>query len=226
MGFLADICTVLDTFKHKGLRRKLVESLAEKGIEDAAVLEAIGKVPRHIFVETVFEPAAYEDKALPIPDGQTISQPFTVAYQSALLDLKPKMKVLEIGTGSGYQCAVLCAMGMRVFSVELSSKLHQMAKSRIEDLQYTATLLCGDGSQGWPLYQPYQRILVTAASPNVPEPLKRQLEIGGKLVIPVGDRDVQIMTRVTRLSQDEFKVERFKQFVFVPLTGRYGWRED
>ena len=217
---------MLDTYKHKGQRKMMVRDLQAMGIYDEAVLEAMGREPRHFFVEGAFESEAYEDKALPIQSGQTISQPYTVAFQTQLLDLKPKMKVLEIGTGSGYQAAVLCEMGMRVFSVEYHRGLHQQAKKRLEELGYDAFLHCGDGSQGWQRYQPYQRILVTAASPDIPEPLKRQLDIGGRMVIPVGGRAVQVMTVVTRLSQSEYEIEKLNRFCFVPLVGKYGWEDS
>lgn len=214
---------MLDTFKHKGQRKRLVQELMDRGITDKAVLDAILAVPRHKFVDTAFEADAYVDKALPIPQGQTISQPFTVAYQSQLLRLKPKMKVLEIGTGSGYQAAVLCAMGVRVFSVEIDPKLHHLAKSRLEDMECNCKLLQGDGSKGWPVYQPFDRIIVTAASPKVPEPLKKQLGEKGKMVIPMGDLDEQKMLVVSRKASNEFEIETLQSFRFVPLRGKYGF---
>ena len=192
---------MIDSYKHKGQRRILVNTLIDKGITNEKVLEAFMEVPRHLFVDGAFRHEAYEDRALPIHQGQTISQPFTVAYQTQLLDLKPKTKVLEIGTGSGYQAAILCAMGMRVFSIERSLPLHKQAKALLSDLGYEPFLQYGDGSLGWPRYHPYQRILVTAASPEAPDPLKLQLEVGGKLVIPIGSRQKQKMTLVTRLLQ-------------------------
>ena len=185
---------MLDTFKHKGQRARLVEILMEKGITDERVLSAIGAVPRHAFVEGVFASEAYDDKALPIHSGQTISQPFTVAFQTQLLRLKPKMKVLEIGTGSGYQAAVLCAMGVRLFTVEIDPRLHRDAAARLNELGYAPKLLCGDGSQGWLTYQPYEAIIVTAASPAVPEPLKRQLETRKR---PTGSRAPPAILRRT-----------------------------
>ena len=177
---------MLDTYKHKGQRARLVEELEEKGINDPKILEAIGKVPRHLFVENAFQHEAYEDKALPIQSGQTISQPFTVAYQTYSLDLKPKMKILEIGTGSGYQAAILAQMGMKVFSVELDARLHREAKERLDNLGLKVKLHKGDGSMGWPTFQPYERIIVTAASPGIPDQLKQQLEVGGLMILPVG----------------------------------------
>lgn len=216
---------MLDTFKHKGQRERLAQELAAKGITDKAVLDAIRQVPRHLFVEGVFADQAYEDKALPIKETQTISQPFTVAYQTQLLALKSKMKVLEIGTGSGYQAAVLAKMGMRVFSVEIISRLHRDAKRILEELGLKINLLQGDGSLGWNKFQPFERILVTAACPSIPRVLQQQLEIGGIMVIPVGDMDGQRMTMVKRKSKHEFSVHTLKPFKFVPLRGRYGFRE-
>ncbi|MEL6672214.1 MAG: protein-L-isoaspartate(D-aspartate) O-methyltransferase [Bacteroidota bacterium] len=214
---------MLDTFKHKGQRNRLVEELLDRGITDETVLEAIRRVPRHLFVQGVFQSEAYVNKPLPISSGQTISQPLTVAIQSQLLRLKKRMKVLEIGTGSGYQAAVLSEMGMRVFSVEIDQKLHREAKRRLEDLEYPVKLHHGDGSQGWPLHQPYERIIVTAASPSIPEPLKQQLEIGGILVIPVGSLKTQQMQVVTRLSRYEYEIETLTHFQFVPLKGKFGF---
>jgi protein-L-isoaspartate(D-aspartate) O-methyltransferase len=214
-----------ESYKYRGQRAKLVEKIRRKGITDEAVLEAIGRIPRHRFVEGAFRDQAYEDKALPIRSGQTISQPFTVAYQTQMMGLTPGMKILEIGTGSGYQAAVLCEMGMKVFSVERSQELHQEAKERLFSLGYEPYLKCGDGTRGWKLYQPFQRILVTAASPDIPEPLKQQLDIGGKLIIPVGGRNTQKMTVVTRTKTDRYSVQTFHEFRFVPLIGEYGWEE-
>lgn len=214
----------MSDYKYKGLRAKLVRELIRRGITDESVLDAIGRVPRHEFVEGVFSGEAYEDKALPIQRGQTISQPFTVAFQTQLLQLKPKMKILEIGTGSGYQAAVLCEMGMRVFSVELDNRLYRDAKERLTRLGYELHLHRGDGSEGWPVYQPYERILVTAASPSVPHVLRSQLDIGGIMVIPVGDRAMQKMTVITRESVNRFHTETFHDFKFVPLRGKYGFQ--
>lgn len=216
---------MLDTFKHKGLRDRLYRELVQKGITDEAVLEAIRTVPRHLFVEGVFAEEAYLDKALPIASGQTISQPFTVAYQSQLLQLKPKMKVLEIGTGSGYQAAILCKMGMRVFTVEFDRRLFLDARHLLEDQGCEAKTHLGDGSLGWPTYQPYDRILVTAASPAIPDTLRQQLCIGGRMVIPLGNRDTQRMTTVIRIDKNEYQTETLHEFKFVPLRGKYGFEE-
>ena len=210
---------------HKGRRKRLVEELAFKGITDQLILDAIGSIPRHLFVEGVFDEEAYVDKALPINSGQTISQPFTVAFQTQLLKLKPRMKVLEIGTGSGYQAAVLCQMGMKVFSVEINERLHIDAKYILHKLGYSPKLKLGDGSEGWKFYHPFERILVTAASPSVPQSLKEQLGIGGIMVIPVGNRQTQKMTVVTRISETEFRQSIHHNFKFVPLRGKYGFED-
>lgn len=212
-----------DTYKHKGRRLRLVEQLEREGITDKNALKAIARVPRHLFVEGVFADNAYENKALPIKEGQTISQPFTVAFQTQLLNLKPNMKILEIGTGSGYQAAILCEMGMRVFSVEIIEHLHYEAKYLLEILGYKPHLMLGDGSMGWKRYKPYEAILVTAASPAVPTVLRRQLEIGGKLVIPIGNQDLQQMTVVTRISTHKYEQQVYQTFRFVPLKGKYGF---
>lgn len=216
---------MLDTYKHKGMRERLVKLLAEKGIKDPKVLAAIGKIPRHAFVESAFAEAAYEDRPLPIGDGQTISQPWTVARQTELLDLKSNMKVLEIGTGSGYQCAVLCELGCKVFSIERIRVLHERARVILEDLGYKPRLRQADGTLGWEMFAPYDRILVTAASPTVPETFKKQLAIGGKLVIPVGDLNQQEMSVVTRLADNEWEIEKKGWFQFVPMIGKQGWAE-
>lgn len=217
---------MLDTYKHKGMREKLVRTLMEKGLKDPAVIEAVRRVPRHAFVESAFAEAAYEDRPLPIGDGQTISQPLTVAFQTVMLELKKGMKVLEIGTGSGYQAAVLCEMGVKVFSIERIAAHHRRAAEIINDLGHKARLKLGDGTAGWKSFAPYDRILVTAASPSIPETLKTQLNIGGKLVIPVGERDRQQMAVVTRLANNEWEIDWRGWFQFVPLIGRHGWKAE
>jgi protein-L-isoaspartate(D-aspartate) O-methyltransferase len=217
---------MIDSYKHKGLREKLIRTLMEKGLQDEAVATAMRKVPRHAFVESAFTEAAYEDRPLPIGDGQTISQPLTVAFQSSMLELKPGMKVLEIGTGSGYQAAVLCEMGAKVFSIERIRMHHQKALALLDELGYKLRLKWGDGTQGWTQYAPYDRILVTAASPNVPEALKKQLTIGGKLIIPVGDLERQQMAIVTRKSETEWEIVKNGSYQFVPLLGKFGWAEE
>ncbi len=217
---------MIDSYKHKGMREKLIRSLIEKGLKDEAVIAAMRKVPRHAFVESAFTEAAYEDRPLPIGDGQTISQPLTVAFQSSMLALKPGMKVLEIGTGSGYQAAVLCEMGAKVFSIERIKVHHAKAAALLDDMGYKLRLKWGDGSQGWTQYAPYDRILVTAASPSVPEALKKQLSIGGMLIIPVGDMEMQQMAIVTRKADNEWEIVKNGNYQFVPLLGKFGWSEN
>jgi len=211
---------------HKRFSRrmaKLVKTIEEKGITDKKVLQAFQSVPRHIFVDTAFENRAYEDSALPIGNGQTISQPYTVAAQTELLEVEKGDKILEIGTGSGYQAAILCQMGADVYSVERHEKLYLNAKEILQELGYRPHLKLGDGTLGWSAYAPYDGIVVTAGAPVVPEDLKHQLEIGGKLVVPVGDQKSQVMIRITRTGEDEFKEERLSRFKFVPLIGEKGW---
>ncbi|WP_400190854.1 protein-L-isoaspartate(D-aspartate) O-methyltransferase [Hymenobacter sp. B81] len=213
-----------DTYRHRGQRRALVEELRRKGIRDERVLAAIGEVPRHRFFERGFESHAYQDKAFPIGEGQTISQPYTVAFQTELLRLSPGQRVLEVGTGSGYQCAVLLAVGAEVFSIEYNAVLFERTRRRLHELQLGgAHLFCGDGSVGLPAHAPYDGILVTAAAPALPRPLLRQLRVGGRLVVPVGNEQVQRMVRVTRESAEGFAQEELGDFRFVPLLGAAGW---
>ena len=209
----------------QGLRRNLVKTIRAKGITDEEVLAAVGKIPRHAFVESAFAEAAYDDRPLPIGDGQTISQPYTVAAQTQRLQVKPKMKVLEIGTGSGYQASVLAEMGVKVFSIERIRAHHNKARTKLAELGYNVRLKCGDGSQGWSAFAPYDRILVTAASPGIPRPLKEQLAVGGRLIIPYGSRKTQQMGIVTRVSTKEFKIETAGNFAFVPMIGKFGWED-
>lgn len=212
-----------DSYKHKGMRRILVEKLREKGIKDDNVLAAIGKVPRHVFFEKAFEEHSYQDKAFPIGEGQTISQPFTVAFQTELLSVNKGDKILEIGTGSGYQSCVLLELGAKLTTIETHKPLYEKAKFVLSKLKYFPTFVLGDGSLGYPLYSPYDKIIVTAGSPKIPEPLIAQLNIGGVLVIPVGDENSQIMVRLTKLDKTRIQKEEFGEFRFVPLTGKEGW---
>ena len=212
-----------DSYRHRGQRRTLAAELRRKGITDEQVLAALGTVPRHLFFEPAFEQHAYQDKAFPIGEGQTISQPYTVAFQTALLRLQPTDRVLEIGTGSGYQCAVLLARTPHVFSIEYNPVLFERTRRRLAALHYSAHLFCGDGSLGLPAHAPFDKILVTAGSPTIPRPLLRQLRVGGALVIPVGDARTQRMMRITRESEDAFTREEFEEFRFVPLLGKAGW---
>jgi protein-L-isoaspartate(D-aspartate) O-methyltransferase len=206
-----------DTAKHQGLRNQLVSVLKEKGITDVNVLDAINKIPRHLFLNSSFEDYAYQDKAFPIAAGQTISQPYTVAFQSQLLEIKKEHKVLEIGTGSGYQTAVLCLMGAKVYSVERQNELFKQTSTLLPKLGIRPKHLSfGDGYKGLPSYAPFDSIIVTAGAPFIPQPLMAQLKIGGRLVIPLGD-EVQIMTLLIRVNATQFEKHELGEFKFVPL---------
>ena len=206
-----------DTAKHQGLRNQLIKLLQEKGIVDKNVLNAINKIPRHLFLNSSFEDYAYQDKAFPIGAGQTISQPYTVALQSQLLEIKKDHKILEIGTGSGYQTAVLCLMGAKVFSVERQNELFKQTSALLPKLGIRPKHLSfGDGYKGLPNHAPFDSIIVTAGAPTIPKPLMAQLKIGGRLVIPVGDKN-QIMTMLIRKNETQFEKHEFGDFKFVPL---------
>ena len=206
-----------DTFRHKGLRLKLVEILKEKGIKDEVVLEAISKIPRHLFLDSSFLDHAYQDKAFPIAASQTISQPYTVAFQSELLEVKAGDKILEIGTGSGYQTAVLCLLGAHVYSIERQLELFKKTNKFLPKIGYVAKrLIFGDGYKGLKEDAPFDSIIVTAGAPFVPKPLLAQLKIGGRLVIPVGN-EAQIMTLYIRKGPKEFEKHELGNFKFVPL---------
>lgn len=206
-----------DTEKHQGLRNQLVRLLEGKGITDKNVLEAIRKIPRHLFLDSGFEQYAYQDKAFPIGAGQTISQPYTVAFQSQLLEVKKDDKILEIGTGSGYQTAVLCTMGAKVYSVERQNELFKTTSLLLPKLNIRPKLLTfGDGYKGLPNYAPFDSIIVTAGAPIIPKPLMAQLKIGGRLVIPLGEKE-QIMTLLIRKNETQFEKHEFGEFRFVPL---------
>ncbi len=206
-----------DTYRHKGLRRNLVEEIKQKGITNQRVLDAIGAVPRHFFMDSGFINFAYKDSAFPIGAGQTISQPFTVAFQSQLLDIQPLEKVLEIGTGSGYQTAILLEMGAKVYTIERQKELFLKAKAQLEVMGYQPHFFYGDGYLGMPSYGPYRKILITAGAPEIPEKLIEQLEVGGKLVVPFGDKLGQVMTLVEKISETETIVTKHGNFIFVPL---------
>jgi len=206
-----------DTFKHKGLRQQLVNVIKTKGITDEHVLKAIGIVPRHLFMDSGFLDHAYQDKAFPIAADQTISQPYTVAFQTELLQVKKGDKILEIGTGSGYQTAVLCELGAKVYSIERQLELFKKTSIFLPKLGYRAKkLIFGDGYKGLKEEAPFDSIIVTAGAPFVPKPLLNQLKIGGRLVIPVGD-NIQIMTLFIRKDIKEFEQHEFGEFRFVPL---------
>lgn len=206
-----------DTLKHKGKRQQLAAVVASKGITDKKVLEAIKNIPRHLFMDSSFEDHAYQDKAFPIAADQTISQPYTVAFQTELLEVKKGDVVLEIGTGSGYQTAVLCEMGAKVYSIERQQELYKKTKIFLSKIGYRPKFLSfGDGYRGLPEYAPYDKIIVTAGAPYIPKPLLSQLKVGGRMVIPVGD-EVQVMTLFIRKSEKEFEKKEFGDFRFVPL---------
>ena len=212
-----------DTYKYKGLRNKLVNTLVSKGITSEKVLDAINNIPRHIFFEDALRNHSYIDKAFPIGEEQTISQPYTVAKQSELLEITPGDKILEIGTGSGYQCAVLCEIGAKVFSIERHKSLHLKAKKTLSLLKLSAKLVHGDGTLGLTSYAPYDGIIVTAGAPIVPDSLIDQLKIGGKLIIPVGDEKQQIMYKIIKIDDKKVKSINCGTFNFVPLIGKKGW---
>lgn len=214
----------IDEYKHKGLRKKLVKELEGKGIKDPSVLKAILTVPRHLFLDSAFLEQAYMDKALQIGEGQTISQPYTVAFQSQLLEVKEGDKVLEIGTGSGYQASVLCEMGAKVYSVERIRNLSKNASHMFHKLGYKPELFVGDGTLGLKAFAPFKKIIVTAGAPVAPEPLLEQLDLGGILVIPVGDGKIQHMLRFMKDLQGNIRKEEHGTFKFVPLLGEKGWK--
>jgi protein-L-isoaspartate(D-aspartate) O-methyltransferase len=208
---------MIDSFEAKGRRKRLVEELRVKGISDEEVLRAINVVPRHVFMDPAFLSHAYTDKAFPISSGQTISQPYTVAIQTSLLKVGKRDKVLEIGTGSGYQAAVLAEMGVRVYTIERFRDLYIKAQRTLGELGYNADFFYGDGYEGKEQYGPFDGILITAAIPEIPDKLLKQLKTGGRLVAPVGQSGVQIMTVVTRSDTDIFETSTYGNFVFVPM---------
>lgn len=214
----------MDTYRHKGLRKKLVKEIAKKGIEDQQVLNAIASIPRHLFIpDNALHKYAYEDKPFPIGAGQTISQPYTVAYQTELLNLKNRDKVLEIGTGSGFQTAVLLEMGAKVFSIERQRALFDRTKLLLPQLGYnSAKLFYGDGYKGLPEFAPFDKIIVTAGAPYVPEDLLSQIKIGGVMVIPVDEGENQMMKKITKVDDNKFKTENLGIFRFVPLLKEKG----
>jgi protein-L-isoaspartate(D-aspartate) O-methyltransferase len=211
--------TFEDTYRHKGLRRQLVDIIRKKGISDERVLEAMLQIPRHFFMDAGFDKIAYEDRAFPIGEGQTISQPYTVAYQTQLLELKPYEKVLEIGTGSAYQASVLAEMGVQVYTIERQKKLFDSNKLFAYLKKYlNLKFFYGDGYEGLPTYGPFDKIIVTAAAPMIPPRLIEQLKPGGKMVIPVGEGNVQRMLRLIRQADGSVLEEIFDNFSFVPMV--------
>lgn len=206
-----------DDYRHKGLRKKLVETIRSKGIDDENILKAIEKIPRHWFLDSSFLEFAYDDKPFPIGCGQTISQPYTVAFQTMLLDVKKDEKVLEIGTGSGYQACVLLELGAKVFTIERHKALYQKTKTFLHSIGYNPKCFFGDGNLGLPAFAPFDKILITAAAPAIPETLLQQLKPGGILVVPLGKGDVQIMTTIQKTEDGKLIKKEHGYFRFVPL---------
>ena len=208
---------MIDSFKHKGLRNKLIEELSEKGIIDSGVLNAISKIPRHLFMDSGFIDHAYQDKAFPIGSGQTISQPFTVAFQTQLLEIKKGNKILEIGTGSGYQAAVLCEMGAKVYTIERIKELYRKTSSFLPSINYyPKKMIYGDGYEGLEEEAPFDSIIVTAGASKIPEKLLLQLKVGGRMVVPIGE-NVQKMVLYIKKSETNFEIKNFGDFQFVPM---------
>jgi protein-L-isoaspartate(D-aspartate) O-methyltransferase len=206
-----------ESFEARGKRRKLIEELRSKGISDERVLEAMNRVPRHIFMDDAFLKHAYQDKAFPISAGQTISQPYTVAVQTILLNVGKRDRVLEIGTGSGYQAAILAELGVKVYTIERQRELYRKSQAMLRSMGYRIHCFLGDGYEGQPQYGPYDGIIITAATAEVPEKLLKQLRIGGRLVVPRGERDSQVMTLYTRTGEDDWEITTHGYFVFVPM---------
>ena len=223
MPFFAGILMIEDNYRQRGLRNKLVEKLRQKGIKDERVLAAVQKVPRHVFFDEALLIHAYEDKAFPIGEGQTISQPFTVAFQTEKLEIKPTDKVLEIGTGSGYQACVLMELGVKLYTIEYNRKLFERTRDFLPIMGYQPFFIHGDGSKGLPTKAPFEKILVTAGAPVVPQALIDQLSEDGILVIPVGNREKQIMLKI-RKRKNKIEKEEYDNFAFVPLLGESGWK--
>ena len=213
-----------DTYRHKGLRKKLMDILREKGITDEGVLAALSIIPRHFFLDSAFDEIAYEDRAFPISEGQTISQPYTVAYQTQLMQVKPYDKILEIGTGSIYQATVLAEMGAKVFTIERQKVLFEKTKRYIFKNKYpNLKFFFGDGYEGLPTYAPFDKVIITAAAPFIPPKLIEQLKTGGKMVLPVDEGIHQRMLRITKNADGSTSEEAFQHFSFVPmLSGRNG----
>jgi protein-L-isoaspartate(D-aspartate) O-methyltransferase len=209
-----------DTYRHKGLRKQLVDTLKEKGISNEAVLAAINTIPRHFFLDSAFEQFAYEDKAFPIGEDQTISHPYTVAYQTELLQINKHDKVLEVGTGSVYQASVLAEMGARVYTIERQKKLYELTKKFVLKNSYpTIKFFYGDGYEGLPGFAPFDKVIITAAAPFIPPKLIQQLKPGGIMVVPLNEGDVQRMLRLTKLVDGTYTEESFELFSFVPMLG-------
>jgi len=208
---------MVDSFRHQGLRKQLVAHLAARGISNLEVLNAINKIPRHLFMDNAFVNFAYQDKAFPIGAGQTISQPYTVAFQTQLLEVNPYEKVLEVGTGSGYQAAVLSLLDAEVFTIERQRELFLKTKKFLPQLGYNCMFVYGDGYKGMPKFAPFDKIIITCGAPFIPEDLVAQLKVGGRMVAPIGDGDVQIMHLIEKISKTETRITTHGKFSFVPM---------
>ena len=206
-----------DTFRHKGLRQILVDKIRKKGISDESVLRMINQIPRHLFLDNAFVQFAYQDKPFPIGAGQTISQPYTVAFQTQLLELNPYEKVLEVGTGSGQQAAVLIGMEANVYTIERQKELFQKTKEFLPELGYNCNFYYGDGYKGLEQFAPFDKIIVTCGAPTIPEDLIQQLKVGGRMVAPIGEGDVQVMNLIEKISETETKITTHGKFSFVPM---------
>lgn len=206
-----------DSYKYQGMRRQLIKELSEKGIKSQQVLMCFEVVPRHFFLDNVFAEQAYSNIAFQIGAGQTISHPYTVAFQTELLNIKKGESILEIGTGSGFQTSILCEMGAKVFSIERHKELHFKAKNILRHLKYNCRLSFGDGYKGLPSFAPFDKIIITCGAPDVPEELLNQLKVGGVMVIPIGEGEEQLMKRITKVSEHEVEIEDFGVFKFVPM---------
>lgn len=212
-----------DSYRHKGMRKQLIKEVVSKGIKDKRVLDAMRKLPRHFFFDPIFVEHAYEDKAFPIGEGQTISQPYTVAFQTELLEVKKGDKILEVGTGSGYQAAILILLGADVYTIEYNGKLYNKTRRFLPKLGFKPHFYHGDGSKGLPEEAPFDGIIVTAGAPSLPQELVRQLKIGGKLIIPIGNGRTQVMHKLIKTEENKISKKSFTNFSFVPLRGEEGW---
>ena len=208
---------MVDSFRHQGLRKQLIEHLGSKGITNLKVLNAINKIPRHLFMDNAFVNFSYQDKAFPIGAGQTISQPYTVAFQSQLLEIKPYEKVLEVGTGSGYQAAVLSLLDAEVFTIERQRELFLKTKKFLPTLGYNCMFVYGDGYKGMPNFAPFDKIIITCGAPFIPEDLVAQLKLGGRMVAPIGDGNIQVMHLIEKISETETSITTHGEFSFVPM---------
>ena len=208
---------MVDSFRHQGLRKQLIEHLASKGISNLKVLNAMNKIPRHLFMDNAFVNFSYQDKAFPIGAGQTISQPYTVAFQSQLLEINPYDKVLEVGTGSGYQAAVLSLLDAEVFTIERQRELFLKTKKFLPTLGFNCMFVYGDGYKGMPKFAPFDKIIITCGAPFIPDDLVAQLKVGGRMVAQIGDGDVQVMHLIEKISETETRVTTHGEFLFVPM---------